>query len=50
MLKEARVPEGKTSDGQKWRLIIAKTSMIIACIRGVSGRRGERRAQLRTET
>lgn len=44
------MPERKTSDGQKWHLIIAESSMIIACIRGVSGWMGERRAQLRSET
>lgn len=49
-LKEIGVPERKTSDGQKWHLIIAESSMIIACIHGVSGWRGERRAQLRAET
>lgn len=42
--------KGELRDGPKWHLIIAETSMIIACIHGVSGWRGERRAQLRTET
>lgn len=49
-LKETGVPKRKTSDGQKWHLIIAESSMIIACIHGVSGWRGERSAQLRAET
>lgn len=44
------VHERKTLDAQKWHLIIAESPMIIACTRGMSGWRGERRAQLRSET